>query len=671
MKSLDGYIADIKARRPFASTKINHGFWERLVVCERLRNEGINDPVELDRISGEAPYLFETGFHDELLQLLNRLPSMRGKIDFSASPYAFAACRRIEGTPAVGLAATNAVIERAVPAQFRNSDSLTWKNSVSDGSLVNFFHSLRLRNVVLIGPRWLDRFGLFAGIERFQHIEIDPRGARQMRHSFLREVEEAHQPAEDTVYLIQAGTYATWLVLKLQESLDRATLIDPGIVLDLCYLPQIEQRNWARAARHDVVTSIIATNPHWPDHSLFFVPNLPVENRSKQWHLFRYGILPEVSELTGLPARTDTDGLDRPSFEFRPVQFVEDKKIDENRLNEIMSLSRLMNHWTNFGPVSRALELVLARLLAIPPTRTCVVCASGTVALTTLAGLNAVKSQRPIRWVSSAFSYFALASGPFAESTIYVDCDEAGFLDLDAVKRLPESEWDGLIVTNLFGLKSDLDGYRRFAAERGKVLIVDGAAALLGVDRSSPEGIDEAISLHHTKPWGFGEGGCVIVATEDADVVRSILNVGIGGPPAVRRYALNGKMSDVAAAAILERIERLPNWQFYYNRQRRRIETIAKLAGLTILGSPREDAIVGSVPTLAPAAVAIGDFSNEQFTVRKYYQPLVRGLPRAEAIYSRLVNIPCHPGMTSVPTDTLHGFCMTIAKINSEAKIES
>ena len=37
----------------------------------------------------------------------------------------------------------------------------------------------------------------------------------------------------------------------------------------------------------------------------------------------------------------------------------------------------------------------------------------------------------------------------------------------------------------------------------------------------------EILSFHHTKPWGFGEGGAVICETFDEKIVRQLINFGV------------------------------------------------------------------------------------------------------------------------------------------------
>lgn len=363
-----------------------------------------------------------------------------------------------------------------------------------------------------------------------------------------------------------------------------------------------------------------------------------------------------VAQIIGLAPRHPYAGeLDRPEPNADTVPFVEPKRPDWDRIAEICALSADAQRWANFGPVSVALGKVIERLLHLPDDRAVVPASSATAALQAIAGMHAVRAGRSLVWAISAFGFFSTAIGPFAGRIRIVDCDRSGFLDLDLLARLDPESWDGLIVTNVFGLTADFSRYEAFCEARGKPLVIDSAFAL-PAPRPKGAKADAIISFHHTKPWGFGEGGCAIVNLENASLVRSFLNFGVGADNAFAAYAANGKMSDIAAAAILERLERMPSWSGLYQRQRRRIVGLVEAAGLDILGTPPETAISAHIPVLAPQPVTLEALLPARFVSRKYYRPLAPGFAVAEEIYARVINVPCHPAMAAVPTAEIEAF---------------
>lgn len=383
---------------------------------------------------------------------------------------------------------------------------------------------------------------------------------------------------------------------------------------------------------------------------------------STEVRTFRDGIIPEIADIAGVPARTTTVArLDVPPPDTKPVAYVEEKQIDWQRVSQFLSLSERANRWTNFGPVSVVLERALEHVLRLPSGRAVVVASSGTAALFALAGLHAARSGRPLRWLVSAFGFFSTAVGPLADSVRILDCGRDGFLDLEAAGRLPEGSWDGMLVTNVFGLDRTLARYREFCRDRGKVLLIDNAAALFGCDRTEAGTPDEIISFHHTKPWGVGEGGCAIVPRSDAHLLRRLLDFGVGAPASLKPFAANGKISDIACATILERLERLPSWSHSYRSQYRRLTKLAVEAGLKLLAPPPGDALSPCVPALAPAPVSADALGGGPFIMRKYYRPLSPDAPKAADLYARIINIPAHPGMASLTCDSIVGRLKSLA----------
>lgn len=670
-RAVADYLRDIEQRRPFAYAKINHGMWDGLVRVERERARGITDPHEIDRLPWALPGFFGSGFFDELKSLVRRIPAMRSDVRFAASTFAFPDNDRWDVAPEESTAKVQAIIDSFLAGTPLTADGLLWKQAVQDGSIVELFRLLRARDVVMIGPARLRHFGAFAALPRFRYVEIKAWSALLNRERIASELRAAHQADAHPVYLIQAGPLSAWLVLTLADELANATFLDLGIVLDLCLINRIETRVWAKFFRAEIATDITAINPSWPADPRAYEGDLPPQEHAAIWKGLSGGILADLADIAGLPERTSGLGsFDRPALTAAgPVRYVENKRIDWHRVHEILDLSRRANQWTNFGPVSQALERVIAHILALPPERAVVVCASASVGLTVLAGLNAAKRGRRLRWLVSAYTFAVQRTGVFSDATV-VDCDDTGLIDLASAAAAPDSQWDGMIVTNLFGALKDSQRFAKFCAERGKALIIDSAAALLGPDRTRPGLPAEAISFHHTKPWGVGEGGCVIVDREDVPLVRSMLNLGIGGPDILKPFAGNGKISDMASALILDRLERLPSWSHFYYGQRRRIDKLRRHAGLSLLCQGPDHAIAPNLPIMAARPVPFAELAGLPFPTGKYYPPLEKGHRNAERLFSRIVNVPAHSDMISVPIDVIESVMEDLASERPEGFVD-
>ncbi len=268
-------------------------------------------------------------------------------------------------------------------------------------------------------------------------------------------------------------------------------------------------------------------------------------------------------------------------------------------------------------------------------------CANGGVALEAMARLLALEAGRPLRWVGSAFSFQNLGRGYFAGMT-FVDCDARGVMDIEAVRRLDPDSFDGLVVVNPFGLMRDFSAHIAFARETGKALLFDNAA---GVDRTLPDWPWQSLSLHHTKPYGAGEGGLALVPAEAAAALYGLLDYG-PAPEDPAAWLNNGKISDIACAFHLDRLERVGDWAPLYHAQAARVARLAAETGLRPVRPYDGDAAPAtSWVYLADGPVRVENLrESRRVTYAKYYKPLAP-LPRTLALYERLVNVPTHPDM--------------------------
>ena len=333
----------------------------------------------------------------------------------------------------------------------------------------------------------------------------------------------------------------------------------------------------------------------------------------------------------------------------RPVAFIEHKSPDLEQLAEILQLSADSGSWTNFGPVCTLLESALERRLRLPPARAAVMCSSGTSALLTLIALEEYCAGRRLRWVISAYGFRSTYLGPLADATV-LDSDGGAMLDLQALSRMRPDTWDGLVLTNVFGLRPDVRDYLAFCKGLGKELIVDNAGLLDGFQRDDEStSVNEILSFHQTKPWGMGEGGCAIMDRDRACIFRDLMNAGKSLGPAARAGASNSKISDFSCALILQRLLHASEWSCAYREQAQRMLTIALQAGLRPLAPIDLDTLTPPhLPMLASHPIAAASLANETFVMQKYYRPLVDSAENAWAIYHRIVNIPCHPDMAAL-----------------------
>ena len=341
--------------------------------------------------------------------------------------------------------------------------------------------------------------------------------------------------------------------------------------------------------------------------------------------------------------------LERVAHSNGKIAFIENKKPDLEIVAALLSQCERCNQWANRGPLYWALAESYENHMNLSPGLSVVPCANGGIALEILARFHDAKFGRAQRWVGSAFSFSNLGRGWFA-SMQFIDCDDRGMLDLSALEAIDPSEFDGFVVTNIFGLWRDFTPYIEFARWSGKHMLIDNAA---GIDEQSPDWPYQSFSLHHTKPYGVGEGGLIVSPRDEADAIYELLNYGEIGKAPRGQWLNNGKLSDIACAFHLDRLARYPDWGPRYREQAARVSGTASAAGLKPLIPGACDTPATSQPYVAPSLVSIEQIREEmRVTLGKYYKPLMK-LPNSMGIFSRIINIPTHQDMRVIADKNL------------------
>jgi dTDP-4-amino-4,6-dideoxygalactose transaminase len=222
--------------------------------------------------------------------------------------------------------------------------------------------------------------------------------------------------------------------------------------------------------------------------------------------------------------------------------------------------------YSNFGPLARELGERLAKHFGLLEP-TVVVAASGTAALVgaILATAGRASPDKPLA-VVPAFTFVATASA--AEACGYrillADVDPDDFL-LDPARLAADHRLDrvGLVVpVGAFGRAVDQAAWKDFRDKTGIAVVIDGAACFETATSAQSRAIDDipvAISLHATKSFGAGEGGCVV--TPDAELAMRIvraINFGFFGVRDCESANINGKMSEYHAAVGLAELDGWP-----------------------------------------------------------------------------------------------------------------
>ena len=342
------------------------------------------------------------------------------------------------------------------------------------------------------------------------------------------------------------------------------------------------------------------------------------------------------------------------------VSWINHKKPDMDRIHKLLEPSIASNQLSNYGPMVKRLELLLTEKLGLDKEQyVAIAAASGTAALHGLAAGLSIYYKNNHKYATQAFSFPSSAQGVLANSII-VDVDAELGPDLSQVIV---EEVDGLIVTNLFGHCPNLLRYLQWAEKYDKILLFDSATAPLTKYKDKSVlcyGDGSAVSLHHTKPIGFGEGGLIVCRKRYEAAIRRAINFGFKiekGHVTWHFMGSNYKMSDIPAAYICDYIERnlaqmidthLKLYAYFLSQVKKK-----KLAIIPFPNYSDSTPFVSCIPVFLRKPVS-GDMLHtielHNITSRKYYTPL-KSLPRSQKFFEQIVCLPCHIDMDQSTID--------------------
>ena len=231
--------------------------------------------------------------------------------------------------------------------------------------------------------------------------------------------------------------------------------------------------------------------------------------------------------------------------------WVPNKKIDTELVNKLFEKSLESNHFANNGPNVQLLESFIKDKFKVDEDKSVIVVTNGALALHSITSGIQYTEKINIQWATQSFTFPPSAQSNLSTVKI-IDIDKDGGIDLELI----DDDVNGIIVTNIFGNIVDIDKYTEWAKLNNKFLIFDNAATSYTFYKGKNcvnYGNGCIISFHHTKPFGFGEGGAIIVDKKYENAIRCLNNFGIGLTDEYWvKEGNNNKMSDISAVYILQ-----------------------------------------------------------------------------------------------------------------------
>ena len=228
------------------------------------------------------------------------------------------------------------------------------------------------------------------------------------------------------------------------------------------------------------------------------------------------------------------------------------KTINKDIVNKLLESNLESGIFCNYGPNVTFLEDLIRKNFCINDDKSIIAITNGSLALNSLTRAINHHENSELNWATQSFTFPPSAQNTLSDVMI-IDIDLEGGLDLN---KVPDNI-NGLIVTNVFGNCVDIDKYTEYCKKNNKKLIFDNAATANTFYKGSNccnYGIGSIISFHHTKAFGFGEGGAIIVDKKYEDSIRKINNFGFYLNKNILwdKNSSNYKMSEISAVYIIQ-----------------------------------------------------------------------------------------------------------------------
>jgi dTDP-4-amino-4,6-dideoxygalactose transaminase len=330
--------------------------------------------------------------------------------------------------------------------------------------------------------------------------------------------------------------------------------------------------------------------------------------------------------------------------------WIANKTILNENIIENLKLCEKSNIFTNNGVFVKKLENFIKDKFKIDESKAVICCNNGTSALYALVSGIEIFHKKHIKWATQSFTFPSSAQGILKNTTI-LDIDKDGGLDL----KLVGENIDGIIVTNCFGNVVDIDKYIAFCNKKNIFLIFDNAGTSYTFYKgknSCNYGNGSIISFHHTKPFGFGEGGAIIVDLKYENKIRKLLNFGIDNKNISiyeqywSRLGANYKLTEISAIFILEYIKTYFEKIVIHHREIYNfLKTNEKLFNITLFpnfADPEKTVpMCISLLHIKFTKQVISQLKNINIYSRKYYIPLINTL-NSSILYNKILCLPCN-----------------------------
>lgn len=339
------------------------------------------------------------------------------------------------------------------------------------------------------------------------------------------------------------------------------------------------------------------------------------------------------------------------------IKWVAKKSVDLNLVNNKINECIDSKCFTNGGKNVLELQLEIKKLFKLDENKSVLMVCNGAMGLNALVGGFNIQQDKKLKWVVQSFTFPCCTQGNLIDSLIFDIDENMGPNIKDLIKHV--DKYDGVVITNCFGTSTNIELYEKFCFDNKKILIFDNAASPFTFYKNKNHlnyGNACMVSLHHTKPIGFGEGGFIVFDNSLQDCMEKSICFGYTKSNRLNYniYANNFKMSEIACIYISEYIKNLDsiiNHHCFIIKYF--IKCLNDLNNDNIKMyknySDYTDTLLSTIPILFEKPTTTEIFTNNNIEAKKYYFPIGNydNIVISKNIFDRIICLPINMETTT------------------------
>lgn len=342
------------------------------------------------------------------------------------------------------------------------------------------------------------------------------------------------------------------------------------------------------------------------------------------------------------------------------IKWVPHKNINLDNIQQKVKEIYETNIFTNNGLNVQECQKKIKDIFYIDENKDVLMVCNGAMGLNAIANGYNMLYNKKLRWAVQSFTFPCSVQYAF-ENSIVIDIDKNMGPDIEKLTELVNL-YDGVVVTNCFGNCTNINLYEEFCKVNNKILIFDNAASpYTFFDNKCILNYGNAcmVSLHHTKPIGFGEGGFIVFDKNMKTNMEKTICFGYTSTNKTNHevFASNCKMSEIACIFINEYLSNLHN---IFNHHTRLVQYFIdeikrnNINNITLFKNYANynNSLLSCIPIIVlKYNVDLSIFLNKNIEAKKYYKPLDNSY-NSNKLYNTIICLPLTIDMNTTSIDT-------------------